>query len=180
MFKQQNPCSNHEIHVLFEHGFWTFDITTWALLCLRYVERRKRYRPEWSILEFYDDVRGSLRNWRHCKQHSELAALVCCRIWRVYMELWGVFIAICHWNRKLCKNKVHPWLFIAITFAGSLRRYFNTRPVGSVFKQLPRDPANVNAWKTMGDPYIKNIVPMLCACSHNVQIMSFQGWFNDV
>ena len=22
MFKQQNPCSNHEIHVLFEHGFW--------------------------------------------------------------------------------------------------------------------------------------------------------------
>ena len=27
VFKQQNPCSNHEIHVLFEHGFWTFDIT---------------------------------------------------------------------------------------------------------------------------------------------------------
>ena len=22
MFKQQNPCSNHEIHVPFEHGFW--------------------------------------------------------------------------------------------------------------------------------------------------------------
>ena len=38
-FKQQNLCSNHEIHVLFEHGFWTFDITRRALLCLRYVER---------------------------------------------------------------------------------------------------------------------------------------------
>ena len=22
VFKQQNPCSNHEIHVPFEHGFW--------------------------------------------------------------------------------------------------------------------------------------------------------------
>ena len=22
VFKQHNPCSNHEIHVLFEHGFW--------------------------------------------------------------------------------------------------------------------------------------------------------------
>ena len=22
MFKPQNPCSNHEIHVPFEHGFW--------------------------------------------------------------------------------------------------------------------------------------------------------------
>ena len=35
--------------------------------------------------------------------------------------------------------------FIAITFAGSLRRYLNTRPSGLVFKQLPGDPANVNA-----------------------------------
>ena len=40
VFKQQKPCSNHDIRVLFEHGFWTFDITRWALLCLRYVERR--------------------------------------------------------------------------------------------------------------------------------------------
>ena len=40
VFKQQNPCSNHENHMLFEHGFWTFDVTRWALLCLRYVERR--------------------------------------------------------------------------------------------------------------------------------------------
>ena len=44
--------------------------------------------------------------------------------------------------------------FIAITFAGPLERYLNTRPSDLVFKQLPRDPANVNAWKTMGDPYI--------------------------
>ena len=29
----------------------------------------------------------------------------------------------------------------------------NTRPIGLVFKQHPRDPANVNAWKNMCDPY---------------------------
>ena len=35
--------------------------------------------------------------------------------------------------------------FIALTLAGSLGRYLNTRPDGPVFKQLRRDPANVNA-----------------------------------
>ena len=29
----------------------------------------------------------------------------------------------------------------------------NTRPIGLVFKQQPRDLANVNAWKNMCDPY---------------------------
>ena len=29
----------------------------------------------------------------------------------------------------------------------------NTRPIGLVFKQHPRDPANVNACKNMCDPY---------------------------
>ena len=35
--------------------------------------------------------------------------------------------------------------FIALTLTGSLRRCSNTRPIGLVFKQHPRDPANVNA-----------------------------------
>ena len=29
----------------------------------------------------------------------------------------------------------------------------NTRPISHVFKQHPWDPANVNAWKNMCDPY---------------------------
>ena len=33
------------------------------------------------------------------------------------------------------------------------RMMLNTRPIGLVFKQHPRDPANVNAWKNMCDPY---------------------------
>ena len=31
------------------------------------------------------------------------------------------------------------------------------RPKGLVFKQRPRDPAKLNAWKNMRDPYILNI-----------------------
>ena len=30
--KPQNPCSNHEIHVLFEHGFYLKSLN-WALIC---------------------------------------------------------------------------------------------------------------------------------------------------
>ena len=35
--------------------------------------------------------------------------------------------------------------YIALTLAGSLGRCLNTRPNGLVFKQLPWDPANVDA-----------------------------------
>ena len=58
-------------------------------------------------------------------------------------------------GKKLCKNNNHTCLFHCIkTLAGSLRRCLNTRPHSLVFKQLPREPANVNAWKNMCDPYI--------------------------
>ena len=42
----------------------------------------------------------------------------------------------------------------ALTFAGSLERaLLNTKPVGQVFKHLPRDPARVNEMKNMCDRY---------------------------
>ena len=57
-----------------------------------------------------------------------------------------------HFQRCLSLDQVkyarititHVW-FIALTLAGSLGRCLNTRPNGLVFKQLPQDPANVNA-----------------------------------
>ena len=39
------------------------------------------------------------------------------------------------------------FLFHALTFAGSRGCCLNTRPIGRVFKHLPRDPASVNAMK---------------------------------
>ena len=46
----------------------------------------------------------------------------------------------------------------ALTFVGSLGR----RPCGLVFKQLPRDPANVNALTVMYDLYIKHLIFESC------------------
>ena len=39
---------------------------------------------------------------------------------------------------------------------------------GLGFKHLPRDLANVNAWKTMFDPYVANIKPSTVSAKHTV------------
>ena len=58
------------------------------------------------------------------------------------------------WNKvKYARITITHVCFIALTLAGSLGRCLNTRPIGLVFKQHPRDPANVNAWNNMSDPY---------------------------
>ena len=63
------------------------------------------------------------------------------------------------WNKvKYARITITHVCFIALTLAGSLGRCLNTRPIGRVFKQHPRDPANVNAWKNMCNPYIVNKV----------------------
>ena len=62
------------------------------------------------------------------------------------------------WNKvKYARITITHVCFIALTLAGSLGRCLNTRPIGLVFKQHPRDPANVNAWKNMCDPYILSL-----------------------
>ena len=76
------------------------------------------------------------------------------------------------WNQvKYARITITHVCFIALTLAGSLGRCLNTRPSGLVFKQLPRDPANVNAWKNMCDPYNRSEWDiskpnLLCPCSH--------------
>ena len=58
------------------------------------------------------------------------------------------------WNQaKYPKITITHVYFIALICVGSLGRCLTTRPSGLVFKQLPWDPANVNAWKNMCDPY---------------------------
>ena len=59
------------------------------------------------------------------------------------------------WNKvKYARITITHVYFIALTLAGSLGRCLKTGPVGLMFKQHPWDPANVNAWKNMCDPYI--------------------------
>ena len=49
--------------------------------------------------------------------------------------------------KKYARITIRHVCFIALTLAGSLRRCLNTRSHSLVFKQLPREPANVNACK---------------------------------
>ena len=51
----------------------------------------------------------------------------------------------CFSSVKLCKNNDHTCLFHCINTCRVPRMMLNTRPIGLVFKQHPRDPANVNA-----------------------------------
>ena len=46
---------------------------------------------------------------------------------------------------KICKNNDHTCMFHCINTCRVPRMMLNTRPIGLVFKQHPRDPANVNA-----------------------------------
>ena len=50
------------------------------------------------------------------------------------------------WNQvKYASITITHVCFIALTLAGSLGRCLNTPPIGLVFKQLSRDPANLIA-----------------------------------
>ena len=61
---------------------------------------------------------------------------------------FGSFQREFSWTHISAKITITHVCFSALTFAGSLGRSLNTRPSGLLFKQFPRDPANVNAWKT--------------------------------
>ena len=66
----QKPCSNNKTHVQIMKLTCCLNMDFELLIsqdgpCIVYVTLSDvTYRPERSILEFYDDVRGSLRNWR--------------------------------------------------------------------------------------------------------------------
>ena len=62
---------------------------------------------------------------------------------------------------------VRTWFFNALTFARSPGEVLKTAAFGLGFQHLPRDLANVNAWKTMFDPctiipHIQYLVYIIC------------------
>ena len=67
---------------------------------------------------------------------------------------------------KYARITIKHVFFIALTLAGSLGQCLKTRPKGLVFKQLPRDPAHVNAWKTCVIPIIWNKAQPLWRAQH--------------
>ena len=114
---------------------------------------------------------------RHVGLSSHLKSL-----YGVNMALYSVVATILPLESYVMQATIIHDYFIAITFAGSLGRYLNTRPNGLVFKQLLRDPANVNVWKTKGDPYIDsisrrwiNVLFLLWYCYYNIVLDVYLG-----
>ena len=130
--KPQNPCSNHEIHVLFEHGFY-LKKPYWALICMHDV-----------TLICVAALTGHFAD-----------AFVRENVTRVYMTLWwrndvrkltktpfsfekssvrkGIFDVLAAFSArfmlksvKICKNNNHTCLFHCINTSGSLGRCLNT------------------------------------------------------
>ena len=72
----------------------------------------------------------------------------------------------------LCNNSGRTWFFNALTFARSHGRCWKPRLNGLGFQHLPWDLVNVNAWKTMFDPYSVDWYIVFdqykCTCSHAI------------
>ena len=96
MFRQPNPCSNHEIRMLFEHGFY-LKILKWALVCLHDVTRQGvAARNEYFAYAFVDvnvasgndvfDVRFcSLRHFVQKGPTYEIPLLLCLFVFPVFL-----------------------------------------------------------------------------------------------
>ena len=57
----------------------------------------------------------------------------------------------------LCNNSDRTCFFQCINIRQVPRVVLKTAASGLGFQHLPRDLANVNAWKTLFDPYIESV-----------------------
>ena len=110
--------------------------------------------PDWTFC-------GCFFSWKHCAQlwrrydvrkftvHAILFREIQCKKMDISMfELR--FQCEFGWNKvKYAWITIAHFCFIALTLAGSLGWCLNTRPISLMFKHLPLDPANGNAWKNM-------------------------------
>ena len=65
-------------------------------------------------------------------------------------------------------------IFQYINVCPVLREMLKTSACGLGFQHLPRDLANVNAWKTMFDPYIEKMREALQKCKSFSYFLLFQ------
>ena len=90
-----------------------------------------------------------------------------------FRRLWQDF----SWNHIKCKNNDQTYLFQCINICRVPRKKFNIRPSSLMFKQLPRDPANVNAWKNMFEPYIQ-YWDSVQVCDYNLIMSGIKLYFS--
>ena len=129
-------------------------ILKWALHYLHDVIYGKRWGPDWSFRRCFCSRKRCVRLWRYDVRKYTADAILFREIQCKKNGQFNVFAAFSvRSGLEYARITITHVCFIALTLAGSLGRCLNPRPIGLVFKQHPRDPANVNAWKNMCDPY---------------------------
>ena len=125
----EKPCFNKAIQTLLMHSYAIFNMTIpGPQICCRYVMCTSRPYKEHSKWKFHsrDIIEKAIQNSARKMRHVA--------------------------------NNFSFYAIIAIKHSFSMH-WHSLGPLGGVvnlcFQHLPRDLANVNAWKTMFDPYIR-------------------------
>ena len=130
----------------------------WALICLSDITRKVLLPGLSTTSTFLFET--TLHGWRHDAMIESLTLTPFClekssvRKKKHFKFSAVISVCFCLKSCKLCQNNDHTCLFHYINTCRVHREMFNTRPDGLVFKHLPWDLANVNAWKNMCDPCI--------------------------
>ena len=141
VFRQLKPCSNHGIHMLFEHVFTLKSSTEANIVYVMSTDSARLPRNKHFLHQHHYICRGMMSKRAKNKLastdvYSALKATFSC-FFRHFRQEFS-------WNHKNARITIPHVYFSALTFAGSLGISLNTRPSGLLFKQLPQDPANVN------------------------------------
>ena len=132
----------------------------WALICLAWRYTVERCCLDWSFHQYFCLRKRCTRLtlWRpNDIRKFDADTILFIEIWRKKRDILmfkRCFQCGLGWNQvKYARIMITHVCFITLILAGSLGRCLNTRPDVIVFKQLPVDLVNVNAWKTICDPY---------------------------
>ena len=108
-----------------------------------------------AFVDINDDSGNDVFDVRFCKLTPKRSK-VRNAIILMFSSIFGVIL---DWNQVKYKTCDHAksCLFHCINICRFSRKMFEQAAFGLVFKQLPRDPANVNTRKNMHDPYIHQL-----------------------
>ena len=111
-FKQLSPCSNHAIHMLFEHGFYLkifkmgHRLFTWSLN-----DNARLPRNKYFVLIFVDlNAIAFFAEWRQTEQNK----MVSTDVLSAFKDFFRCLRQEFSWNYIQCKNNDHTCLFHCI------------------------------------------------------------------
>ena len=150
----EKPYINKAIHALLMHGCATFNMfVPGPQICCRYEMCTGRPQNEHSPCKLRSRDIGEKAKQNNARNNAK-----CSKCFQF-----------------LCNN------FQCINIRQVPREVLKTAASGLGFQLLPRDLANVNAWKTMFDPYIRKLKATKVSCflvqTHTILLCAFEDYY---